>query len=191
VAGLVLAAGAGSRFGAAKQLARFRGRPLVERPLQAMAGAGLDGVFVVLGAEADRIAGEADLAGAEVVRCTGWADGQSASLRAGLRAADAAGAGAVVVVLADQPLVEAAAIRRVVATWAGEPAVQARYRGVPGHPTLLARALWPRLSALEGDRGAGELLRGEAVTRVDCDGLGSADDADTPEELAALERRAR
>jgi CTP:molybdopterin cytidylyltransferase MocA len=188
VAGIVLAAGGSARFGAPKQLAPFRGRPLLEWPLRALLDAGLDPAIVVLGAHAERIAREADLGGARVVVCEDWASGQSASLRAGLAAA-APEAEAAVIVLGDQPLLHPEAIRRVVGASRGAAAgavVRARYGDTPGHPTLLPRSTWGRVDALRGDEGARALLRDLDVVDVACDGLGSPADADTPEALRAL-----
>ncbi|HMJ32967.1 MAG TPA: nucleotidyltransferase family protein [Baekduia sp.] len=189
VAGLVLAAGAGSRFtGGVKQLAAFRGRPLVEHAVSVLATPALAARFVVLGAEADAIVAGADLGDARVVRCAGWEEGLSASLRAGVAAASAAGLHAVVIVLGDQPLLATAAVDRVVAARAPErfDAVRATYAGVPGHPTLLESSTFAAVSALRGDAGARELLPSIRVQQVACDGLGRPDDADTPADLARL-----
>jgi molybdenum cofactor cytidylyltransferase len=190
VGGLILAAGAGTRFGAPKQLARFRGRPLLEHVLRAMADAGVRRRVVVLGAEAAGILRAVDLHGAEPVVCRDWAEGQSASLRAGLRALGPVDA--AVVVLGDQPLVSAEAVERVIAArGGGAEAVRAEYGGRPGHPVLLERDAFERLATLRGDAGARELLRDLNVTGVRCDGLGRPDDVDTPEQLEVLQHEAR
>lgn len=185
IAGLVLAAGAGSRFGGRKQLAELRGRPLLEHALAAMGAARLHRVVVVLGADADLILARADLRGARAVVCPDWAEGQATSLRAGL---DAVGeVDAVVVALGDQPLLSPFAMTRVVAARAPEAdAVRATYAGVAGHPVLLERRTFPRLRALRGDTGARELLRDLRVLDIPCDGLGRPDDVDTPEQLEVL-----
>ncbi|MCW3001953.1 MAG: nboR [Conexibacter sp.] len=190
VAGLVLAAGAGARFGdGVKQLAPFRGRPLVEHALAAVSVDGVAARFVVLGAEAAAVAHGADLSAAVIVPCPDWAEGLSASLRAGVAAAATAGCEAVVVVLGDQPLLSPGAVRRVIAARAPErfDAVRAIYGGVPGHPTLLEASTFGAVAGLRGDAGARELLAGVRVRAVSCDGLGRPDDADTPEALARLE----
>jgi CTP:molybdopterin cytidylyltransferase MocA len=70
---------------------------------------------------------------------------------------------------------------------ADELAVRATYGGVPGHPVLLERTLLARVEELHGDAGARELLHGVPIREVACDGLGSPDDVDTPEALAALQ----
>lgn len=186
VGGIVLAAGAGSRFGGRKQLAPFRGRPLIEHALEAMAAAPVDPVILVLGADAELVRERAELRGALLVVCADWADGQSASLRAGLAALDHADA--AVVVLGDQPLISPDAVARVVAARSPEAdAVRASYDGVCGHPVLLERRVWAGLAALSGDAGARELLGGLSVRAVPCDGLGSPEDIDTPNELEVLQ----
>jgi CTP:molybdopterin cytidylyltransferase MocA len=184
VVGVVLAAGAGTRFGGGKQLAEIDGRPMLEHALAAMESAPLAERIVVLGADAGEIAKRADLHGARAVVCDDWAAGQSASLRAGI---DAAGddCDAIVVTLGDQPWIAARAIAAVVAARApgDADAVRATYDGTPGHPILIERALFPAVRALSGDVGARDVLRGARVTDVPCDGLGGPGDVDTREQL--------
>ena len=180
------AAGESSRFGGPKQLAVLDGRPLLEHVLMAMAGAGLDRVVVVLGAHADEVLDGVPMHGAEPVMCAGWAEGLAASLRAGVAALE--GCDAVAVALGDQPRLSAAAVARVVSQRGrDELAVRATYGGVPGHPVLLERTLLSRVGELRGDAGARDLLHGVPLREVACDGLGSPDDVDTPEALAALQ----
>jgi CTP:molybdopterin cytidylyltransferase MocA len=183
----VLAAGGSARFGSPKQLAPFQGRPLVEWPLKALAEAGIDPRVVVLGAEADAIEPRIDLAGATVVRCVDWEEGQSASLRAGVRAIEGTAAEAIVVLLGDEPLLNAEAVRRVVAARGAAPAVRATYNGTPVHPTLIERDLWPQVLALRGDHGAAGVIGATGFTAVGCDDLVSPADIDTPDDLRALE----
>ena len=180
-AGVVLAAGGGRRFGGPKQLAELDGRPLLEHAVRAMFAA-VDRVVVVLGARADEVAAGADLRGAEVVVCAGWADGMSASLRCGLAALG--DVDEVVVVLGDQPFVTAVAIARVRAT--PGPAARAVYDGVPGHPVVLRRALLARAGELRGDAGFRDLLGGAA--EVECGDLGDPTDIDTREDLEVVRR---
>ena len=184
VAGLVLAAGAGTRFGGRKQLAELDGRPLLEHALAAMAGAPVEPVAVVLGFEAAEIRAGVDMQGAEAIVCPDWIEGQAASLRTGIEALERAGAEAVVVTLGDQPGIAAQAIAAVVAARGdGASAVRATYDGVPGHPVLLEQSLFGAVCSLRGDVGARELLSGAVVTDVPCDGLGEPGDVDTPADL--------
>lgn len=187
IAGLVLAAGAGERFGGPKQLAELGGRSLLEHVLAAMERPALDRVVVVLGAHSDEVLAKVPLHGAEPLVCAEWAEGMAASLRAGIE--ELAAADAVVVVLGDQPRIAPEAVERVVAArGAGAPAVRATYGGVPGHPVLLERELFPALRELHGDAGARAVLQEVEVREVACDGLGGPDDVDTPATLAALRR---
>jgi molybdenum cofactor cytidylyltransferase len=182
IAGIVLAAGAGTRFGGRKQLAELDGRPLLEHALEALESAPVADRIVVLGADADEVAAGVDLHGARAVVCEAWAEGQSASLRTGL---DAAGdAQAVVITLGDQPHIAARAIAAVIAARGdGAQAVRATYDGTASHPTLIERELFPALHQLTGDEGARVVLQGARVTEVPCDGLGDPDDVDTPDQL--------
>jgi molybdenum cofactor cytidylyltransferase len=185
VGGLVLAAGASTRFGAPKQLAELDGRPLLEHVLIAMSRAPLDRVAVVLGAHANEVREGVPLHGAEPVVCQEWEQGLGASLRAGVDSLE--GCDAVVIALGDQPRLSSEAVARVVAQrGSDEQAVRATYNGVPGHPVLLERDVLARVPTLRGDAGARELLHGIPLREVACDGLGSPADVDTPEGLAAL-----
>ena len=122
IGGVLLAAGAGSRFRAAgggvKLLAPVGGRPLVERALAALAAAPLGDRVIVLGAHADELLAAIDLHGARPVRNEQWERGMASSLQAGLAALDPA-CSAAVVVLGDGPALAAEAIRRVAAAAEG------------------------------------------------------------------------
>jgi molybdenum cofactor cytidylyltransferase len=184
IAGLVLAAGTGTRFGGAKQLAELDGRPLLEHALRAMAAAPVDRVVVVLGANAEEIVAAVDLHGAEPLVCPRWEKGQAASLACGL--GELAEADAVVVTLGDQPRMSPEAIRRVIGKRDGAAAVRATYAGEPGHPVLLETELFDRLRDVTGDLGARNLLMSVQVLDVPCDDLGGGEDVDTPAQLEVL-----
>ena len=189
IAGLVLAAGAGKRFGATKQLAEFDGRPLLEHSLSAMSQAGLDRLIVVLGSRADDVLAGVDMHGAEPLVCERWGEGQAASLAWGLSSLTEQADGdleAVVVALGDQPGLATGAVHRVVAARGNKPAVRATYGGQPGHPVVLERGLLAKLRDVTGDVGARGVLRRAGATEVPCDDLGGGADVDTPAELAAL-----
>lgn len=173
---MVLAAGGGRRFTARehKLLAPFRGRPVVDWAVDAAVASGLD-VLVVTGA-VDLVLPDT----VREVRNERWADGQATSLRAAVEAVDAAGYGAIVVGLGDQPLVEPEAWRRLAAVDA--PLAYATYGGRRGNPVRLARQVWPSLPT-EGDEGARGLLRRRPdAVPVACPG--DPLDIDTPEDLA-------
>ena len=184
IGGLVLAAGAATRFGAPKQLAELDGRPLLEHSLRTMTAAPVGRVVVVLGSHADEIVAAVDLHGADPLVCPRWEKGQAASLACGL--AELASCEAVVVTLGDQPRISPDAIRRVIAARNGAAAVRATYGGDPGHPVLLEQELFEPLRNVSGDRGARNLLLSVQVHDVPCDDLGGGEDVDTPAELDAL-----
>jgi molybdenum cofactor cytidylyltransferase len=184
IGGLVLAAGAATRFGAQKQLAELDGVPMLEHSLRAVRAAPLGRVVVVLGSGADEIISGVNLHGAEPVVCARWEEGQSASLACGL--AELADCEAVVVTLGDQPRVSPEAIRRVMGSRNGASAIRATYNGNPGHPVLLEHTLFEQLRDVSGDRGARNLLLSVPVRDVPCDDLGGGEDVDTPAELDAL-----
>lgn len=182
VAGLVLAAGSGSRFGGPKALVEYEGSRLVDRAARLLAGGGCDPVVVVSGAVSLTVPG------AIVVHNPDWATGMGSSLRAGLRALTASKAGAVVVALVDQPWVGVDAIRRLQTAWRSENATVAvaTYDGKRGNPVLLSRSVWGEVATLaEGDVGARPFLQAhpDLVTPVDCTGTGTPADVDTPADL--------
>jgi molybdenum cofactor cytidylyltransferase len=189
IAGIVLAGGEGRRFGAVKQLAPLHGRPLLEHAVEAMRGVpAIDPLIVVLGAAADEIRAGADLSGARVVVAADWAEGQAASLRAGLAAAG--DAEAVVVTLADQPGITAQVIAGALdhRDARRHDAVRATYAGVPGHPVVLERRAVARAAELRGDTGARAVLGELRVCEWECGHLADATDVDTPEALEVLRR---
>ena len=194
-AALILAAGESKRFGGPKQLADWVGRPLLEHVVDQVGGwPQVDDIYAVLGANAGRIMEQVDLSGAAaVVENHEWREGIASSLRAGLDALMGdRGAEAALVVLADQPMVPAAAVERLFEARrrSGRPVILPLYRFRRGHPVLLDRWLWPRLIAgLEGDQGARNLFlsRPEWVEEVIL-GEDAPRDIDTPEDLKRLRR---
>lgn len=184
VAGLVLAAGAGRRFGQPKATVELDGELLVVRAARVLREGGCHPVAVVLGAAVIDVPG-ADL----VVRHDGWAEGLGSSLRAGLEALEVSGADAAVVVLCDQPGLGAAAVAAVAEGAPAGPAALAvaTFGGVRGHPVLVGADHWAGVAALaQGDVGARAYLdrHPEVVTEIACDGLGDPADVDRPEQLA-------
>ncbi len=189
VSAILLAAGAGSRFGGGKLLAKLGDKPLVEHALDALSEAPVDEIVVVVGADAERLREVCEPYGVRVVENRSWAQGQSTSVRAGLRALGPE-VRAAVVLLADQPLVGAGAVKRLVGAFEeGAKVAVATYGGRPRNPVLFSREVWPLLMAeLSGDEGARPFLRRhpELITEVPCDGAGDPADVDTREDLLRL-----
>ena len=188
LAAVLLAAGAGSRFGGPKLLAPLRGRPLLLHALDLALGcpAVNAGLWVVTGAH--RAPVEACLAGAPatLVYNPAWRQGMGGSIAAGVAALPAP-ADAVLLMLADQPALKGADLARLCAAWLqspGEP-VAAVHAGGTGAPAIFPRMWWPRLKALEGDTGARDLLRHDPGLRTVAI-PDAALDVDTEAQLAQL-----
>lgn len=178
VAGLLLAAGAGTRLGVPKATLEYRGERLVDRGVRTLAEGGCHPVVVVLGAVTPQVRG------AVVVRNPDWRGGLGSSLRLGLAALPPRAA-AVVVALVDQPLVRAEAVRLLVAS--GASVAVATYAGRPRNPVLIAREHFAAVAEYAvGDAGARLFLRArpELVTHVEVPGDPS--DIDTREDLRRL-----
>ncbi|MCV7370595.1 molybdopterin-guanine dinucleotide biosynthesis protein MobA [Mycolicibacterium duvalii] len=175
-AGVLLAAGAGTRYGMPKVQAE--GGAWLRAGVAALSGGGCDDVVVVLGAVMVDVP-----APARAVIAPDWAGGLSNSVRAGLAAAPGWAEFAVLTTV-DTPDVDAAVVRRALQAARSSEAGLARavYGGRPGHPVVLARRHWPALlDTLHGDTGAGAFLRSRAdVVAVDCADLASGEDVDEP-----------
>jgi CTP:molybdopterin cytidylyltransferase MocA len=183
-AGLVLAAGAGRRYGGPKALVEYDGRLLVDRAAGTLHEAGCGPVVVVLGAAAARIRETARLAGVTVVQNPEWDTGMASSLRAGLAALAGTGAPAAVVLLVDMPGVTAEAVRRVARLAAPGVLAMAGYGDRRGHPVLLGREHWAGVAASAvGDSGARDYLRAHAseVRVMPCGDVADDRDLDFPE----------
>jgi CTP:molybdopterin cytidylyltransferase MocA/SAM-dependent methyltransferase len=184
--GLVLAAGAGSRFGGDKLLATIGGRPVLQHVLDVLAEAGVGEAVVVLGHDAERIELAIDWGGARRVVNLEPERGLSSSLQVGFEAIgpDAA---AVLVALGDQPLVSAAVIRTLLDARpkAGSPIVVPIYPDDRGrNPVLVRREAFALVGEATGDRGLGPLLEAhpELVEEIPVDAANP--DIDTPADLA-------
>jgi len=187
VAGLVLAAGAGRRYGMPKALVEYEGSLLVERAVRT-ARTVCDPVLVVLGAQAVDVWQRADLTGATVLANADWDSGMASSLRTGLDGLRGwpARIDAALVLLVDMPGMTPAALERM-AEHAGPAALAvATYDGVRGHPVLLGREHWAGVAeTATGDEGARRYLAAHEVTEMDCTGLADPTDLDVPPDRSA------
>lgn len=185
ISAIVLAAGAGTRFGGTKQIAEIRGKPLAQHAIDAATEAGVDEVIVVLGHDAERVRTAVRLPGiGRWVVNPAHSSGMASSLAIGLDHADPSSEAAIVL-LGDQPGITAQHVRALVDAFGARrrPIVRLAFRTGPG-PALIARELWPDLSSLEGDVGARALIamRPELVEEVDVGGDAPVD-VDVPEDL--------
>jgi CTP:molybdopterin cytidylyltransferase MocA len=180
---VVLAAGEGRRFGGAKQIALWRGQPLLEWVLDAALGVpALDPVVVVLGAWAAEVRAAVDLSSVVVVEASDWDEGQAASLRAGVAALGSVDA--AVVLLADMPFVSSQVVAASIDHFSPRvDAVRTMYGGRPGHPVVLGSRVLARVPSLRGDVGARAVLEDVRVREWEAGHLCDPTDIDTPDQL--------
>ena len=184
VAGLVLAAGAGRRFGGPKALVELDGERLVDRMVRVLRAGGCQPLVVVAGAVPLAVSG------ATVVDNPDWRTGMGSSLRSGLAALPDQ-ASAAVVVLVDTPWIGPDAVGRLVQAHAtGAALAVATYAGVRGHPVLLGRTHWRGAAASAvADSGARTYLASNPnVVEVDCTGTGDPRDAAHPSQIGGRSR---
>lgn len=192
---IVLAAGAGRRFGGRKLLAPFKGGLLVEGALAAAFASPASTIILVTGSEAEEVAAVAraftERQGAghrlQIVRAADHAEGMGASLRAGAAALPADAVGAFVF-LGDMPRVPVAMLARLVeAVEAGAAAAAPVCDGRRGHPVLFAAELFAPLRRASGDEGARAALAGlgPRLALIETDDEGVLFDIDRPEDLPA------
>lgn len=160
VAGIILAAGEGSRMGRTKQLLPFRGKTILECVVDNALGAKLDQVVVVLGHQAELLKPLLEGKGVDAVINPRYREGQSTSLKAGLDALPN-DTDAVLFLLGDQPLITPALIDQIIAAYhtSGSPIVMPVNEGKRGNPVLFSRETFAGIQALSDDCGARPLFQ--------------------------------
>jgi molybdenum cofactor cytidylyltransferase len=193
IAAIVLAAGLSSRMGANKMLAPLAGKPMLHHVVEAARKSAAGPVIVVTGNQAGAV--EAALAGtgARFVRNPDYAAGLSTSLKAGIAAVPEDCDGALVL-LGDMPDIGPVLIDRLIAAFSpadGRAICVAAYGGKRGNPVLWARRFFLDMLALDGDIGAKALIaaNGELVCEVEAGDDAPLADIDTPQALAAAQKR--
>lgn len=181
---LILAAGAGRRFGGGKLLADLDGAPVIRRVADRVAATGFAEVVVVTGADGAALHDALEGVDCRILGAPDWDEGMAASLRAGIAAIDRQSAG-VCVFLGDMPLVPVG-LSGALAEAAGRAGYAARPRceGKPGHPVAFTRTAFADLLTLAGDAGATALLKARSdVAYLDTADRGVLLDIDTSGDL--------
>jgi len=190
VAALVLAAGAGRRFGGGKLLASLGGQPILQHVLDALAAAGIENPFVVVGGDADELESSVRWRDAHRVRNPDPEIGIASSLQLGWQAAmlSSPRPAAVLVLLGDQPRVDPAVIRALIDQPAdpARPVIVAHHADGARNPVRLEPEAASLVAATSGDRGLGPAIDAhpELVRTLELDAVNP--DVDAPTDLVAL-----
>jgi len=173
-------------MGKPKQILPLNGVPMLQRVLEILRKSNVGSVVVVLGANAAEVRKRVKFAGESVVVNPRFTEGISSSLRLGLQHVGR-GAGAVIIVLGDQPFVLPATIDTLVETYerSGARIVIPTHQGVRGNPVLFDRSVVPQIAKIRGDRGAKSVVQNNAadVLEVEVPDKGVLTDIDTPSDL--------
>jgi molybdenum cofactor cytidylyltransferase len=186
---IILAAGASRRLGRPKQLVQIGDETLLARTIRVVREAGIEAVFIVLGAHREEILARCDLSLVNVIVNPDWAEGIASSIRMGVRGMkpDNPKTGEVMLLVCDQPALTAEHLRAMVdASLNGAAIVASLYAGAAGIPAIFPASQFERLLALRGDQGARLLLRDPQSALVTVPFDGGEVDVDTPEDLAAM-----
>lgn len=193
VGAILLAAGAASRMGRPKQLLEWQGKTLLERSIGTLLESGFSLLIVVGGAYTGAVELACNDAGPAVHFChnKGWKGGMGSSIACGLAALQQINPNldAVMIFLADQPLVSPEHVRAMCAQWAiDKPSyLAAYYAGKPGVPAIFGTALFGELLRLSGEKGAKALFEQYEGTIFPLPE--AALDIDTPEDWENLLRQ--
>jgi molybdenum cofactor cytidylyltransferase len=187
VAGIVLAAGGSTRFGAPKQLLDYHGVPFVRAVADAALAAGLAPIVVVTGAHGEQVRESVDRPPIEIVYNAEWADGQATSVRAGV-AALPPGTGAAVFLLADQPQVTSSVVAALASRHARGlfPIVAPVVAGTRANPVLFDRVTFRDLASLSGDIGGRGIASRYQVELLEWPDRSLLLDVDTPDDYRRL-----
>jgi molybdenum cofactor cytidylyltransferase len=191
LAAIVLAAGASTRFGSAKQLVRVAGRPLLHSALAHAGEVAGTAVTVVLGARAAELAPLLRHSSASVLINRDWQEGMASSIRLAVSRLPV-GCSGVLLMVVDQAALTADDLKRLVSAWRRQPGyiAAARYGTTTGVPAIFPRSMFADLQGLRGDIGARMLLQRNPDRVIRVPMPSAALDIDTPEDLLALEPKA-
>lgn len=185
----VLAAGSSTRFGETKLVRHLRGKPLLQSALLAAQGACEGSVTLVVGHDKELVtAASAGLSDNVIVNCD-YKLGIGSSISAGVRACRE-DADAILIVLADQPLVTAAHLSKLIDTWSGAKTeiVASWFEGIVSPPILFPKSAFDALCRLTGDTGAKKILLDDQFDVRNVEFPPASVDVDTPEDLQDLDQ---
>ena len=159
---------------------------MVRQAVDPFLAADLDAVFVIVGNEDDQVANALVDQPIEIVPNPNWEEGQSTSLRAGVRAAMETDADAIVFGLGDMPWITAGTVESLIETYRryDAPIIAAAYNGKRGNPVLFTRTVFDNLLAVRGDTGGRELILSTSnAVAVETEDPGVIRDIDRQEDM--------
>jgi molybdenum cofactor cytidylyltransferase len=185
----VLAAGTSSRFGDTKLVQCLRGKPLIQHALLAAQGACAGSVVLVVGHDQDAVTSASGGLSDGLIVNPDYREGIGSSIAAGVRGCRG-GADAVLIMLADQPLVTTAHLNEIIDTWSGadNEIIASSFDNVFGPPILFPGSSFDTLSALTGDDGAKKLLADDKFNVKSVEFMPAGMDVDTPDDLNDLDQ---
>lgn len=193
IGAVILAAGGSSRFGEPKQLIRFRGKSLVRRTIDAACEAGCSPVVVVIGSEDEKLYRELDRTNVIRAQNQEWTRGIGSSIRCGLQGliSSAPDVEASVLLVCDQPAVDARVIERLIALreTTGKSIVASSYADTLGVPAVFDRSLFAELLSLDDEAGAKPIISRNRNRVEQCPLPEGEIDIDTREDWEKLNRR--
>ena len=184
---VILAAGFSSRMGAFKPLMDLGGTTVLERCVRLFRDAGIESPLVVTGHRAAEVRAEAARLGVPTVHNAGYEDGMFSSVRTAVSCLS--GLDAFFLLPVDIPLIRPATVTALLDAWDGRVSYPL-FQGERGHPPLIPCELVPGILAHDGRGGLQGLLEGQPALDVPVWDRGVLLDADTPDDFAALQRRA-
>jgi len=162
IGAVILAAGGSSRFGRPKQLIPLRGKSLIRRMIDAACEAGCSPVVVVTGGDSEKVHREIDRACIIRVQNKQWHRGIGSSIRCGIRGLikNAPDVEASVLLVCDQPAVDARVIERLIALreTTRKSIIASSYADTLGVPALFDRSFFPELLSLDDKAGAKSII---------------------------------
>jgi molybdenum cofactor cytidylyltransferase len=195
VSAVVLAAGASTRMGRAKQLLPLGETTVLTRTIENVRSAGLDDIVLVLGASADAIRRQLPqslLESVKVVINHAYGQGMASSLREGLSNIDSR-SDAALIILGDQPFLRPLTLHQIIDGYRGSRAqiVVPTYQGERGNPVLLDRSVFSEAMALEGDIGCRAIFANHLgdMLKVEVEDMGVLLDLDDPADYERLKQQ--
>jgi molybdenum cofactor cytidylyltransferase len=190
IAMILLAAGGSARMGSPKQLLQYKGKALLRHAVDNAVACGCSPIVVVIGHDAQRMREELAGLPVTIAENANWGEGMGTSLRVGVEAIERQSPmpSAVMTATCDQPLIDAAVLRRLIDAYrtCGYPMAAATYAGTMGVPAIFNRHYYAALRALPPEAGAKRVLgeHSDQVANVPMD-EGELD-IDTPEDVRRL-----